>query len=178
MPNRIPLFDVPARLPEVLVLARMRLARLKPRLGGPVLVSAIALSTASLAAAQAHEVRQGPYVLRSTTVASDRIDADTAKRHGIQPSPGRAVLNVVLLKNVQQEGQTTVPAQVKAISRNLAGVRNEIELQEVRENGRVSYLGSYEFLPREVFDFHVTAQPEGKGEPTLSLAYRERMWSR
>lgn len=159
--------------------ARLRPGRMKPRLARSALVAALALAASGLVAAQVHEVRQGQYLLRSTTVASDRIDPDTARRHGIEPSSGRAVLNVVLLKHVGQQGEATVPAQVEAVSRNLAGVRHEIELREVRENGRVSYVGSYEFLPREVFDFQVKALPKGTQDaPELALEYRERMWAR
>jgi len=84
------------------------------------------------------------------------------------------VLNVVLLRGPKRD---TVAADVTAMSRNLAGVRRTIDLKEVRENDRVSYVGSYEFLPKEVLDFEITAKPLGPQEARpLTLSYQERMW--
>ncbi|MEO8654933.1 MAG: DUF4426 domain-containing protein [Ramlibacter sp.] len=125
------------------------------------------------AAAQPREVTRGDLVLRSSTVSSERIDPATASRHGIEPSPNRAVLNVVVLRGRKRE---TIPADVTAASRSLTGVRRRIDLKEVRENGRVSYVGSYEFLPKEVLDIEITAKPlrPDQSRP-LKLSYRERM---
>lgn len=128
--------------------------------------------------AQSHEVRREGVVLRSSTVASDRIDAATARLHGIEPSPDRAVLNVVVL-SAKAGDQATLPAQVSASTRNLAGVRHDIEMREVRENDRVSYIGSYSFVPREVLDFEITARPTGATrQKPVTLKYRDRMWAR
>lgn len=135
-----------------------------------MLLAAIAFA----AAAQPREVSRGDLVLRSSTVASELIDAATAARHGIEPAANRAVLNVVLLRGPKRE---PVAAEVTAFSRNLAGVRQEIGMKEVRENERVSYVGSYQFLPKEVLDFEITAKPLRPQEARpLTLSYRERMW--
>jgi hypothetical protein len=52
-------------------------------------------------------------------------------------------------------------------------------MKEVRTKDRVSYMGTYDFLPREVVDFEVVATPlrPEKSRP-LSLKYRDRMWAR
>ena len=125
---------------------------------------------------QVQEIRQGDCLLRSSTVASERIDPATAAQHAIVPADSRAVLNVLVLRNGAEAG-TPVAAKVTASMQNLAGVRRDISLREANENGRVSYVGSSEFLPREVIDFNITALPAG-AEPDglLKLSYRERMW--
>lgn len=135
------------------------------------------LATAAFCAlAQVHEARRGDLVLRSSTVASDRINPATAGKHGIEPSPTRGVLNVTVLRG--PDGRT-VPAEVAASSVNLAGIRQDIEMREVRADGRVSYVGSYDFLPREVIDFEITARPlRPANSRPLSLKYRDRMWAR
>lgn len=144
------------------------------RTGGSIMAAAVLLAAAQPSLAQSHEVRRGDLTLRSSTVSSDRIDPATAKRHGIEPSARTAVLNVVLLRGSARE---TVPAEVSAIARSLAGVRQEIGMREVRENGRVSYLGTYDVLPREVIDLEVKAKPLQAARPTLVLRWRERMWA-
>ena len=152
-----------------------RPSSLSVRAAATALATACLLAFAQHSAAQTHEVRSGQYTLRSSTVSSERIDPATAARHGIEPSSKTAVLNVVVLRGSARE---TVPAEVSATARSLAGVRQEIGLREVRENGRVSYLGSYDVLPREVVDFEVEARPLQAGKsPSLVLRWRERMWA-
>lgn len=127
-------------------------------------------------AAQPHEASRGDLVLRGSTVSSGMIDAATAERHGIPRSPDVGVLNVLLARS---QGGTLrpMPAQVEAEAWSLSGVRQRLAMREVRENGRVSYLGTYDFLPREVIDFRITARPEDRPDvPALSLAFRDRMW--
>ena len=142
----------------------------------PRFIAGLALAACAAAShAQSHEIRQGDHLLRSSTVASDRISAAAARQHGIEPAANRAVLNVLVL---QRSGavDTPVAAKVTASMQSLAGVRRDIALREVQENGRVSYIGSYEFLPREVIDFEVTALPGGAQPASmLKLGYREQM---
>lgn len=135
-------------------------------------------AVAAGAGAQSHEVERGGMVLRSSTVASERISPEAARLHGIDQSPDRAILNVVLL-STEPGAPATLPALVWASTRSLTGEQSVIEMREVRANDRVSYMGTYMFQPREVLDFEVTAQPTG-GTPQepLTLRYRERMWAR
>lgn len=139
-------------------------------------VAAVAAMTAGVAVAQVHQARSAEHTVRASTIASSRIDAATAAQHGIETAPDRAVLNVVVLRRNPAPGaaENTVAAQVSARTRNLAGTTHEVELKEVRENGRVSYLGSYPFLPAEVLDLRVVATPAGASQ-ALTLEWRERM---
>lgn len=113
---------------------------------------------ATATAAQPHEATRGDLTLRSSTVASSMIDSATASRHGIDRAPDVGVLNVLLAR--AQDGRLRpVPARVDAQAWSLSGVRQTIEMREVREDGRISYVGTYDFLPREVIDFRITATP-------------------
>lgn len=143
-------------------------------------VAALLLASAALGAqAQPHEARSDGWILRGSTVASDRIDSTAAKRHGIEPSSTRGVLNVVLLKpKSASSAEVTVPGKVTASMRNLAGVQLDIEMREVRVNGWITYMGTYEFLPREVIDFRIQAIPAGRSGPPITLRFRDRMWMR
>ncbi len=128
--------------------------------------------------AQREEVERGGEVQRSSSVASDSISTESARLYGINCSRERAVINVVLLTD-QPGMQKTLPALVSVSTRSLSGDNTAIEMREVRANDRVSYMGSYVFSPREVFDFEVTAQPTvTPSQEPLTLRYRERMWAR
>lgn len=123
--------------------------------------------------AQTHETTLGEYVLRSSSVLSLRINAETARLHGIEPAADRAVLNVVVLET--GPAQKTASAEVSARRRNLAGMQESIPLREVRDGGRVSYVGSYTFLPNEVLRFQIQAVPAGHQGSPLTLEYEDRM---
>ncbi|HZF78343.1 MAG TPA: hypothetical protein VEZ89_00995, partial [Rubrivivax sp.] len=58
-----------------------------------------------------------------------------------------------------------------------AGRRDRRRHAQGGPNGMVSYMGSYRFLPREVLDFHITAQPEGR-QQALTLKFRDRLGRR
>ena len=140
-------------------------------------IAALVLATtAGLAPAQPQETTRGDLVLRSSTVASGMIDRAAAARHGIEQAPDVGVLNVLLARK-DPAGLRPVAAQVEAEAWSLSGVRQKIAMREVREDGRVSYVGAYDFLPREVIDFRITATPLDRPDAqALTLAYRDRMW--
>ncbi|MDQ1834155.1 DUF4426 domain-containing protein [Massilia scottii] len=119
---------------------------------------------------QAHEQQFGAYTLHSSTVGSENLSPQTARKHGIERSPTRAVLNVTLSKDKQ-----TIPAQVDVSARSLTGQTRQIGMQETRTGNDVSYTGSYEFVHGEVLDFTIHATPRGS-DKVLSMAYRERLW--
>lgn len=138
-----------------------------------VLPVAIFLLTATpLSWSQAHETQVGSYTLRTSTVSSEQLSASTARKHGIERSPLRGVLNVTIAK-----GKETVPANVEVIARNLTGHIRPIVMKEAIADGYVSYTGAYDFTHGEVLDFTIHAQPQGSKE-SLSLTFRDRMWGR
>lgn len=130
---------------------------------------------ASGAQAQSHVEKQGPYLLRSSSVSTMNLSADSARQHGIERADRRAVLNVVVQKVGEGNRLSTVPADVKAQVKTLAGVVRDVDMTASRANGYVSYSGVYSYLPRQVMDITVSAKPEGAQE-TLKLTYRDRMW--
>lgn len=103
----------------------------------------------------------GPYTVRASATQSQMLAPATAARHGIEPAADRGVLNVVVLERRADGGQVTVPALVAASKTNLLGQSVPIEMREIRENERVSYLGSFEFAPMRNLRFELSVQPAG-----------------
>lgn len=157
------------------LLASRRRMRLQPFLAA-VVGLALLLLVPLPAQGQAHEVRQGAHVLRSSNVSSLSLDATTARAHGIEPAQKRAVLNVTLLE--QRQGVlTNVPAAaVQATVKDLTGREREISMRRVVSNDMVSYIGEFEFLPAQTLRFEIVARPGSGGEP-LKLSYEDRMRS-
>lgn len=126
--------------------------------------------TAAPAWSQAHETKSGSYTLRSSTVGSDMLPAETARKHGIERSPLRGVLNLTVSND-----QQSVPAKIAVEVSNLTGRTRPIAMSKTSANGYVSYMGTYDFSNGEVLDFSVQAQPQGSNE-VMRLNFRERMW--
>lgn len=147
------------------------------RQAGRLLAASIFMLLASFPAwPQAHTREYGGYTIRTSSVGTENLSAATASEHGIKRDPRRAILNITVMKK-DAEANKTVPASVQAYVRNLAGQRREIDMREISEGGRVSYMGTYDFIHGEVLDFIITARPEGSNE-TLNLTYRDRMWAK
>lgn len=139
-----------------------------------LVLASFALSAWSTSAlAQPHAVRHGDFAMHSSVVNSQSISAEAAREHGIAPAENVGVLNVVVLRDIEGV-QWPIRAAVSATRTTLSGVQRDIELRPVEAEGRVSYAGSFEFVPREVLDFKVTARIN-PGSPLLQLSYRERM---
>lgn len=139
----------------------------------PALVAIACALWMGAAQAQPHIAQEGAFTLRSSVVSSESIAEETAREHGIAPGPQTAVLNVLVLKEVDGT-QMPVAANVSVTRTTLAGVRRDIALKEVKAEGRVSYLGSFDIVPSEVLDISVTARVD-PSSPELRLSYRERM---
>lgn len=119
-----------------------------------------------------HVSEFGPYTLRASAIGSEVLPPGTAERHDIDRAADRGVLNLVILE--RRDGrQVTVPATVTASKDNLLGQNEEIAMREVRENGRVSYLGSFGFAPLRNLRFTITARPAGSSD-TLRIEFEDR----
>lgn len=130
----------------------------------------LAMLAGGPAGAQPHEARAGDYTMRASTVRSDMLAPETARRHGIERSSTRGVLNVTVMKDGK-----TLPAAIEAVASNLTGRPRPVALTQTSANGYVSYTGAYDFVHGEVLDFRIRAQPQG-GAPALQLEFRDRMW--
>lgn len=138
-----------------------------------LMLAGSALLALGSALAQPHEAVRDGYTLRASTVVSTALAPKTAQSHGIDPARDRGVLNVMVEKT--NPTRDNVPADVTAFTRNLAGMQVQVPMREARApNGMVSYVGGYDFAPREVLDFHVTARPRGESTE-LSLVFRDRL---
>jgi hypothetical protein len=105
-----------------------------------------------------HEVISKPYKLQASALRSGMLPAAAAARHGIDVAADRGVLNVLVLK--EQDGrQVTVPADITAITIDLLGQTEPIEMRKVFENEHISYIGSFTYQPRQNLRFVIDASP-------------------
>lgn len=126
-----------------------------------------------LAWGQPHVKEDGAYLLRASTVSAQALPEEMRREHGIPLDPGKAVLNVTVQKKA--DGRTyNVPARLEVAAHNLMGVPTGVNVRSVTANGMVSYLGVYDFLPREVLNFRILAWPEG-ADSSIELTFTDRL---
>jgi len=82
-------------------------------------------------------------------------------------------VNVALMRQASLGADTTtVAARVAVSMRAASGFKSDIEMIEMRENGAISHLGSYQFLPRQTIDFEISAATiEDAQQQPLKLDY-------
>lgn len=128
------------------------------------------------ALAQAHVAESGGHTLRASVMPSNQLLSEVAREHGIVIADDRGVLNVVVLEVEQgekQSGPRSVPAEISATRIDLLGRVETVEMREVRANGGVSYLGSFEVVDSPMARYLIEALPAGVAQP-LSVEFEER----
>ncbi len=147
-----------------------------PRRFHSAALALLSLALPAVAQAQAHQTRSGPCTLRSSTVESQSIPEEMARSQGFVPAADLAIVNVtVTCKGRGDNG--SVPADVRVTKADLVGTKETVPMHQDRQNGYVSYTGSYHHLAGQVVKLSVSAKPEGTGRQ-LTLAYRQRFAAR
>lgn len=124
------------------------------------------------ASAQAHQVQQNGYTLRSSTVSSETLPASVAKAHGFEQQPGLSILNVTVTKD-GVAGNGTLAADLDVQIHDLTGRAVHIDMQVDRVNDYVSYYGVYRRPNHQALAVAIKAMPVGSSR-TLNLRYQDR----
>jgi len=120
---------------------------------------ALLLLAAPAMAQQAEDI--GDYLVHYNTFNTNRLTPDVANAYGIQRSGNRAMLNVTLIRKGDVEGMgTPASAQVEASAVNLVGQSRNFEMNEIRDQDAIYYIGTFRIQNEERLNFTVRVQPE------------------
>jgi hypothetical protein len=140
-----------------------------------IMILLITLSSMPAIAQQAEEF--GDYVVHYNALNSSMITADVAKSYGIRRSDSRALLNISVLKKIQNQPATAIKAAVKATARNLTGQTREVAMREINEGDNATYyIGEFSVRNMETFDFTVMVTPNGENKP-FKLVFRQQFYT-
>jgi hypothetical protein len=118
----------------------------------------------------------GDYLIHYNTMNTSMLSPEVASAYGIQRSGTRALLNIAVLKKQADELNTPVTARVSATATNLAGQRRDLDMQEIRDQDAIYYIGTFRFHNEEHLNFRVTVQPEGQGR-SHEFSFRHQFYS-
>ena len=143
------------------------------------LLKALALLAVMLSAtASAQQAQQfEDYTVHYNALNSSLISPDVAKVYGIRRSDSRALINISVLKNTENQLPMAVKAKVTASGRNLTGQTRKIEMREINEaDDAIYYIGELSVSNMETFDFTVLVTPEGQNKP-FNVKFRQQFYT-
>jgi hypothetical protein len=139
------------------------------------LVLLAALTSLPAIAQQAQEF--GDYIIHYNALNSSLITPEVAKAYRIRRSDSRALINISVLKNVENQLATAVKAKVTASGRNLTGQTRNVDMREIDEgDGAIYYLGELSVRNMETFDFTVVVLVEGQNKP-FNVKFRQQFYT-
>jgi len=146
---------------------------MKTLLQALTLLAVVLSATASAQQAQQFD----DYSIHFNALNSSLISPEVAKVYGIRRSDSRALINISVLKNAENQQPTAVKAKVTASGRNLTGQTREVEMREIDEgDDAIYYIGELSVRNMESFDFTVKVTPEGKNKP-YTLKFRQQFYT-
>ena len=117
------------------------------------------------------------YIVHYNALSSSLIKPEVAKAYGIRRSDSRALINISVLKNSEDQPATAVKATVTSSARNLTGQTRIVEMREINDgDGAVYYIGELSVRNMEMFDFTVLVTPEGQNKP-FNVQFRQQFYT-
>jgi len=143
-----------------------------------LLQALILLSAAFSIVASAQQAEQfDDYTVHYNALSASLISPEVAKAYGIRRSDSRALINVSVLKNSENQLPVAVKATVSATGRNLTGQTRKVEMREINEGGdAIYYIGELSVRNMETFDFSITVTPEGQSKP-FNVKFRQQFYT-
>ncbi len=117
----------------------------------------------SVSSAQAVEISKvGDLELHCVAVPTTELTPEAAKAYNVEPSPGRGLLTITLMKRLRPGEAKSVPGQVYAGAINQRNFLSSIPIREIRDGNEVYYLGEYRVNAPDTMRFLINANVLGK----------------
>ncbi|MDX2428051.1 MAG: DUF4426 domain-containing protein [Xanthomonadales bacterium] len=143
-----------------------------------LLVALFLLAAMSSLTVNAQQSKQyDDYTVHYNALNSSLISPEAAKAFGIRRSDSRALINITVLKSMENQSPAAVRATVTASGRNLTGQTRVVEMREINENNEaIYYIGELSVRNMETFDFTVMVTPEGQSKP-FKVEFRQQFYT-
>jgi hypothetical protein len=142
----------------------------------PCLTLLCLLATSTQALAEQTE-SFNDYTIHYNTLNTNLLAPDMARVYGIQRSGNRALINIAVLHSDSDGLDTAVTARVTASASNLAGQRREIDLQEIRDQDAIYYIGTFRIHQEETLTFRVSVDPHDHAGRPHEFTFRQQFFT-
>ena len=140
-----------------------------------ILTLLTALSSLTAGAQQSHQFND--YTVHYNALNSSLISPGVAKTYNIRRSDSRALVNIAVLKNIENQLPMAVKALVTVSARNLTGQNRQVKMREIIEGGdAIYYIGELSVRNMETFRFTVMVTPVGQGK-AYELSFNQQFYT-
>lgn len=101
----------------------------------------------------------GDYVVHFNAILTEQLAPEIAREYGIVRSRNRMMLNVSILKKVEDATGTPVSGAVSASTINLTGQFLNMAMREIREGTAIYYIGEQTITDGETLIFTIDVTP-------------------
>ena len=140
-----------------------------------ILTLLTALSSLTAGAQQSHQFND--YTVHYNALNSSLISPGVAKTYNIRRSDSRALVNIAVLKDIENQLPVAVKALVTVSARNLTGQNRHVKMREIIEGGdAIYYIGELSVRNMETFRFTVMVTPVGQGK-AYELKFNQQFYT-
>ena len=119
-------------------------------------------------AMQEATVRSGDVTVRASVLPTTAMSEAVAAQYGIERDPGSVMLLVGVRQGPDMQ-ETALPATITATATDLRGVRQTLELREVRSGDLVDYVGIARVSPPDTLRFDLDIRREDGASSTMQF---------
>jgi len=128
-------------------------------------------------AAQAERsVTFGDYTLHYNVITTDNLQPEVAKAYEISRSKNRAMLNIVILKNVMGTPGQPVTGKLTGTAKNLSNQMRTLAMREIKEANAIYYISEFRVSNNEVLNFDIDVLPVGEKQ-AYTLKFKQQFFT-
>ena len=140
-----------------------------------ILTLLTALSSLTAGAQQSHQFND--YTVHYNALNSSLISPGVAKTYNIRRSDSRALVNIAVLKDIENQLPVAAKALVTVSARNLTGQNRQVKMREIIEGGdAIYYIGELPVHNLETYRFNIQVAIEGEEDP-LVVKFKQQFFT-
>ena len=118
----------------------------------------------------------GNYTIHYSAFTSDNLTPSVAKQYNIPRSNKRALLNISVLKKMDDGSSKPTSAIINGTATNLSQQLRELDPREISEKGAIYYIAETPVDNAEVLKYNLEVTPEGENT-TYTLSFQEQFYT-
>jgi hypothetical protein len=135
----------------------------------PILLAGFALAALAALPTSAQQHEAADHSILYSVLPTDQLNAEVARRYGIERSDRRGLLTVIVRRKDAAAGDPAVAARITGTVQNLLGEPQTLRFEEVRGEDTVDYLATFPLRRPDTLRFALDVTPEGGKAETVQF---------
>ncbi len=135
----------------------------------PILLAGFALAALAVLPTSAQQHETADHSILYSVLPTDQLNAEVARRYGIERSDRRGLLTVIVRRKDTAAGDPAVAARITGTVQNLLGEPQTLRFEEVRGEDTVDYLATFPLRRPDTLRFALDVTPAGGKAETVQF---------